>query len=85
MNGQNVGDGEKLSAIEKGLGLSPAESKVTLALSKGQEIHQISEAHGVSIHTVRAQLRSIFEKTGAKTQIQLIVRVFKLIGFNPEE
>ena len=54
--------------------MTPAEAGVATALVNGQSPNQISEHHGVSIETVRSQLKSIYQKMGVKKQ-QDVIRV----------
>jgi DNA-binding CsgD family transcriptional regulator/PAS domain-containing protein len=54
--------------------LTPAESAVAIALVNGLSLAQISTANGVSIETVRSQLKSIFIKMGVKKQ-QDVIRI----------
>ena len=53
-------------------GLTEAEARVAAALTLGETVEQISVAHGVRLSTVRAQVRSIFEKTGVHRQTDLV-------------
>jgi len=53
-------------------GLTDAEARVAAALALGETVCQIAVAYGVRISTVRAQVRSIFEKTGVHRQSDLV-------------
>jgi len=53
-------------------GLTEAEARVMAALTLGETVDQIAAAHGVRVSTVRAQVRSIFEKTGVHRQTDLV-------------
>lgn len=53
-------------------GLSPAESKVALALLEGFLPKEIASNHRVNTDTVRKQLQSIYSKTSTKRQADLI-------------
>ena len=53
-------------------GLTPAESRLTIALVDGLELDQIAEKFCVSQNTLRAQLRSVFRKTGVRRQSELV-------------
>jgi DNA-binding CsgD family transcriptional regulator len=59
--------------------LTPAESKVALALCQGDTPTQIAERLGVAISTVRSHLKIIFSKTGATRQADL-VRLLTLLS-----
>ena len=53
-------------------GFTPAEVRVALALMHGGSLRETADAAGVSVNTVRAQLASIFEKTGHRRQVELV-------------
>lgn len=53
-------------------GLSPAESKLAVILAEGCRPEEAAERLSISIHTARAQLKSIFAKTGTNRQSQLV-------------
>ncbi len=53
-------------------GLTEAEARVMAALTLGGTVEEIAIAHGVRTSTVRAQVRSIFEKTGVHRQTDLV-------------
>jgi len=53
-------------------GLTHAEARVSAALTLGETVGQIAAAYGVRVSTVRAQIRSIFEKTGVHRQSDLV-------------
>ncbi|ACE83643.1 helix-turn-helix transcriptional regulator [Cellvibrio japonicus] len=60
--------------LHKLYGITPAESNVAIALANGLSPSQISESNGVSIETVRSQLKSIYIKMGVKKQ-QDVIRI----------
>ena len=53
--------------------LSPAETRILHALIEGHKPKQIAEINNVSVQTIRSQLKSIFSKTGVKSQSELVV------------
>lgn len=59
-------------ALAQSFGLTPAESAVALALCEGKTPEEHAHAAGVSVPTVRAQLRSIFEKTQTRRQAEIV-------------
>lgn len=69
------------SVSEAGLrdrfGLTLAETRVALGLLAGRTSREIAERSGVSVHTVRNQLRSLFEKTGVTRQSELVVKLLR--------
>jgi DNA-binding NarL/FixJ family response regulator len=69
-------------------GLSPAESRLTVALLAGKTMREVATDSGVQITTVRTQLSSVLRKVGVSRQAELI-RVLSNIpvvpGSLPEE
>jgi DNA-binding CsgD family transcriptional regulator len=53
-------------------GLTPAEAALAAALGEGLTVQGYAERHGVSVGTARIQLKSIFSKTGATRQPELV-------------
>ncbi len=53
------------------LGFSAAEAEVACQLMNGHNIKQIAQARGVSLWTVRAQVRAVLQKAGVRRQMQL--------------
>lgn len=51
--------------------LTPAEARVAQGLAASKTLEEIAEAGGVSINTVRNQLRKVLEKTGCTRQAEL--------------
>jgi DNA-binding CsgD family transcriptional regulator/PAS domain-containing protein len=54
------------------LGLSPAESRLAVALLAGAKLGEVAIDFGVQITTLRTQLGSILRKTGVTRQVDLI-------------
>jgi len=54
-------------------GLSPAEAKLASSLVALKNLEQTAIDSGIAISTARAQLRSIFDKTGARSQPELLM------------
>lgn len=61
--------GELLKAL---YGLSPSEVALVMALSEGHTPESHSETRGVSMNTVRTQLKSVFHKTQVRRQADLM-------------
>ena len=61
-------------------GLTPAEARVAMALMGGGTARHVAEGLGVSLHTVRHHLQSIFEKTGAARQSELLTLLTRAAG-----
>ncbi|RNF51570.1 LuxR family transcriptional regulator [Marinomonas hwangdonensis] len=53
-------------------GLTPAESRLAVALANGLSLEEYSQQKGVSIGTVRIQLKSIFSKMNITRQQELV-------------
>lgn len=58
--------------------LTPAEARLADRLVAGASLNQVALNHGVSITTIRSQLRSIFAKTGTSRQAQLVALLSSL-------
>jgi DNA-binding CsgD family transcriptional regulator len=52
--------------------LTQAEETIIALLGTGLTAKEIAHARGVKLSTVRAQIRSIFEKTGIRRQADLV-------------
>jgi len=61
-------------------GLTAAESGLMAAIAGGERLHQHAARRGVSLATVRAQLRNVFVKTGAATQADLTFIAWSIPG-----
>jgi len=60
------------AALQRSLGLSAAEAELSALLAQGLSLADAATRRGLSIHTVRSQLKVIFGKTGASSQAQLV-------------
>lgn len=60
------------SDISELFGLTPAEAALAAGLCKGMTLQDYAERRGISVGTARIQLKSIFSKTGAGRQSDLI-------------
>lgn len=58
--------------------LTPAEARVARELSRGRSPEQIADTSGVSITTVRSQVRKILEKTGCTRQAEAAALLARL-------
>ena len=52
-------------------GLTAAEKRIAALAADGLTRSEIAEASGVSDHTVKSQLRVVYDKTGTRDQRQL--------------
>lgn len=58
--------------------LSARESEVLDQLCDGRSAHEIAAAAGVSMSTVRAQIRAVLAKLGVRSQLQAVARAHEL-------
>jgi len=61
-----------LKGFAKVHGLTPAEARLMNLLLEHTSLPPVSRALGISMHTVRSQLRTIRNKTGARRQAELV-------------
>jgi len=61
-------------------GLTVTEGALMAAIASGERLHQCAARRGVSLATVRAQLRNVFVKTGAATQADLMLIAWSVPG-----
>jgi DNA-binding CsgD family transcriptional regulator/PAS domain-containing protein len=61
--------------IAKDLGISAREAELSALLFAGENLRAIARRFGVSQHTVRTQLKSIYKKTGIRSQSDLVRRI----------
>jgi DNA-binding CsgD family transcriptional regulator len=52
--------------------LTPAEARVAVSAGQGASADEIARQHTVSTHTVRSQLKTIFQKTGTCRHAELV-------------
>ena len=52
--------------------LTTAEARVAHAIARGQTVNQLADKLGLSRETIRAQLKTVFIKTGVRRQADLI-------------
>jgi NarL family two-component system response regulator LiaR len=57
------------------LALTARESEVAAFLGERLSNHAIADALGISEHTVKSHLKSIFQKTGVASRAQIIARI----------
>jgi len=61
-------------------GLTTAESVLMASIAGGLRLRECAQRRGVSLATVRAQLRNVFVKTGAATQADLTFIAWSIPG-----
>ncbi len=57
--------------------LSPAERRVVNLLVQGRAIDAVARELGISVHTARSHLKSIYAKTGVHRQAQLVAHLMR--------
>ncbi|MFI3905200.1 helix-turn-helix transcriptional regulator [Ochrobactrum sp. S1502_03] len=70
--GSAVGRVSGLTQIAASYRLSPAETRVFVGVVNGLSLSDIAGQSNVTRETVRSQLKSIFSKTGASSQMDLV-------------
>ena len=60
--------------------LTPAEANLAILLARGLSLAEASQAQNISQHTARAQLKSIFAKTGVSRQAELVRLIIKSVA-----
>jgi len=63
--------------------LTPAERRVVDHLVGGEGLREAAEALHISIHTARGQLKSIFRKTGRRSQSELLLLAARIACLYP--
>jgi DNA-binding CsgD family transcriptional regulator len=59
------------------LSLTPAETRLAIALFKGQSVEEYAREAGISINTARWYVRQIYAKTGVNRQTELVHMLLK--------
>jgi DNA-binding CsgD family transcriptional regulator len=64
-----------IEMIARDLGISGREAHIAALLGSGLDIQGIARRLRISTHTVRTHLKTIFSKTGVRSQSELILRI----------
>lgn len=75
---QHRGDAPAI-ALRHLYGLTPAEAELASALADGLSVAELAQARGVSVHTVRAQLKSVLHKLGVRRQAEVVQIIGSLV------
>ncbi len=67
-------------ALRDLLGLTKAEARLAAVLAEGQGLVEAARRLGIAHNTAKAQLRSVFAKTGVHRQAQLIALLASIGG-----
>lgn len=70
---------DRRAAILQSLyGMTSAETDIALQMSAGKTAEAIAEKRGVSVGTVRAQIKALLAKAGVSRQVELLARLNQL-------
>jgi DNA-binding CsgD family transcriptional regulator len=70
--------------IQQLFDLTPAEAKLTsLVGTRSATLQQIATDNGLSINTVKSQIKSVFEKTGTERQADLVRLLMTFVTIQP--
>jgi DNA-binding CsgD family transcriptional regulator len=72
INGAHPDLASALETLARAYGLTGAESRVARALAEVGATPMVAQALGVSVATVRSHQRSLFQKTGARRQVEIV-------------
>jgi DNA-binding CsgD family transcriptional regulator len=72
-----------LRRIRDRFGLTPAEYRLLCRLVEGQPLREAANTLSVSYETARSTLKSVFSKTGAHRQSELILSALNLSANRP--
>ncbi|MBS0451152.1 MAG: helix-turn-helix transcriptional regulator [Proteobacteria bacterium] len=67
-------------ALQQMYGLSRAEASLAVSLCRGDTLQEYAEAAGLSVATVRTQLKAIFQKTATSRQAELVSLLLQVPG-----
>lgn len=62
----------RVAAVVRRFGLAAAEERALSGLVAGHGVREIAELHGLSVETVRSQMKSLYSKTGTSGQTDLL-------------
>jgi len=64
-----------VETMQRLFGLTRSDSEISLHLLAGKTLREISSLRGVSIHTVRNQIKSAMTKAGTNRQTDYVLRL----------
>lgn len=65
-------------SLRDGYGLSAAEAALAVALAQGKTLQEFADSRSVTLHTVRAQLKSASAKMAVRKQSELVAAVLRM-------
>jgi len=72
ISGRETFSGLSLRYLRSAFGLTSAESELVAGLVDGASLEQAAAERGVSLNTVRSQLKQVFQKTGTRRQSEVV-------------
>ncbi len=69
--------------VSLAFGLTPAEARVATAIAEGASPDEVAADRGVSLATVRTQLRGVFDKLGVRRQAEMVRMLLELPRLRP--
>jgi DNA-binding CsgD family transcriptional regulator len=72
VHGDSWGTADRLEQLAQLFRLSPGEARLALALCRGMTISEAADEFGLAVGTARNYCKSIFSKTGARGQPDLV-------------
>ena len=70
---------ENSENLQTGFGLPPGAARLVAALASDDDLKSFAEREGITIHTARFHLRIALERTGARTQAELVRLAVRLL------
>ena len=64
--------GQRLRLVRTDFDLTPAEAALAVAVADGETLRQCADRRGVTIGTVRSQMKQVLGKTGCRRQADLV-------------
>lgn len=74
--------GNRAPVLQQLYGLTAAEARVAVLIAEGEEVEAIARRQGVTVATIRTQLKSIFSKLGVSRQLGVAQLVRSLPQFD---
>jgi DNA-binding CsgD family transcriptional regulator len=70
--------------LRHGFSLTPAETRLALALARGSTLAEFADAQGIAVGTARIQLKSVMAKTATHRQADLVALLARLSLIPPQ-
>lgn len=73
--GERGADGRRTAILQTAFALTAAETDIALQLAKGRAPEAIAAIRGVSVATVRSQVKAVMAKLGVSRQVELVAKI----------